>query len=523
MKKVVCVTALVETSPQALPLGAACIVSAIKSHPSTKREFDAELFSFSLEDKKIDLHKIAGDILSRDPYAVGFSVYVWNRVILEELCDLLKSEKKDLVTFAGGPEITAHPEVFASRFDHLTSGAGEIDVPLFLSGKKNDGSTADFELVSPYLDGTLDPSAFGGALWELARGCPFKCSYCYESKGEKRIKYFSEERLSKELDFFAEKKIPQVFVLDPTYNANRQRALKMLRLIKEKTPDTFYYFEARAEFIDRDLARAFAEIPCSLQFGLQSSNENVLKNVNRSFNKKQFVKNIGLLNESGAIFGFDLIWGLPGDSYNGFKESIDFAVSLYPNNLELFCLSVLPGTTLFEDAPKFALEYMDVPPYNLLRSPTFSEKDMAKAKEISDAVNVFYTQGRAVTWFNAVLYPLRMKASVFFEYFAEYMKSHVCDWFDYSNIEKAQLDFVKSQYLKKNLKNEADVAHDLIVLNNALSEYTASGKESVVELNYHPDDLMSEYAQNIKFFAANCGRYKNRTRVFDNDWKVLKI
>lgn len=521
MKKVICVTALVETSPQALPLGAACIVSAIKSHPFTRDEFDAELFYFSLEDKEIDLEKTAEKILSKNPYSVGFSIYVWNRRILESLCKILKSKKEDLITFAGGPEVTAHPEIFSSAFDHVTSGAGESDVPLFLSGK-NAVCPSDFELTSPYLDGTLDPSDFGGALWELARGCPFKCSYCYESKGEKKIKYFSEERLLKELDFFSAKKVPQVFVLDPTYNANRQRALKMLKTIKEKTPDTFYYFEARAEFIDRDLAKAFAEIPCSLQFGLQSSNENILKNVNRTFNKKQFVKNISLLNETGAIFGFDLIWGLPGDNYKGFKESIDFALSLYPNNLELFCLSVLPGTALFDDAPKFGLEYMKEPPYNLLRSPTFSESDMAKAKKIANAVNVFYTEGRAVTWFNAVLYPLKMKATDFFERFADYIKSNSFDCCDFLSIQKAQLDFVKTQYLKKNLKNEADVAHDLIVLNNALSECTASGRESVVELSFHPDDLMSEYAQDIKFFAANCGRYKNKTKIANNDWKVLK-
>lgn len=186
MKKVICVTALVETSPQALPLGAACIVSAIKSHPFTRDEFDAELFYFSLEDKEIDLEKTAEKILSKNPYSVGFSIYVWNRRILESLCKILKSKKEDLITFAGGPEVTAHPEIFSSAFDHVTSGAGESDVPLFLSGK-NAVCPSDFELTSPYLDGTLDPSDFGGALWELARGCPFKCSYCYESKGEKKL------------------------------------------------------------------------------------------------------------------------------------------------------------------------------------------------------------------------------------------------------------------------------------------------------------------------------------------------
>ena len=32
------------------------------------------------------------------------------------------------------------------------------------------------------------------------------------------------------------------------------------------------------------------------------------------------------------------------------REGIDFAVSMLPNNLEIFCLSILPGTELFDRA-----------------------------------------------------------------------------------------------------------------------------------------------------------------------------
>ena len=48
-EKILVVTALVETSPQAIPLGAACIVSAINNSKLHNR-YEAELFSFSLQD-----------------------------------------------------------------------------------------------------------------------------------------------------------------------------------------------------------------------------------------------------------------------------------------------------------------------------------------------------------------------------------------------------------------------------------------------------------------------------------------
>lgn len=551
-QNILCVTALVETSPQALPLGAACICSSINHFAETKDTFSAKVFDFSLEDT-LDLESIAESICSKENlYAVCFSVYVWNRNVLEELCKIIKSKRKEIITLAGGPEVTASPFSFSS-FDYLASGEGEHSVVQLLSmlykGQKPDlqGIYKNHEneagqnssvarampcpvenLTSPYLDGTLDVKKYGGALWELARGCPFKCSYCYESKGEKKIKCFPMERIKKELEYFKANKVPQVFVLDPTYNANKNRALEILQLIKKTTPDTFYYFEARAEFIDRQLAKAFAEIPCCLQFGLQSADEEVLKKVNRTFNKKAFQKNIGYLNETGAVFGFDLIYGLPGDTFKGFKNSIDFALSLYPNNLELFCLAVLPGTDLADKAEELGLTWQKEAPYLVTDSTSFHKDGIERAKNYSRCINYFYNDGRAVPWFLNLLRPLKLKPSEFFAEFEKFCMHNGIDLEDkdFARITKVQEEFIAKAYTDRHLEKLIPAAKDLIAMNNALSLVTAEGKESLVELSYHPDDLMSEYGTDIVFFAQNAGRHRNKTKVFATrngpDWQVQK-
>ena len=551
-QNILCVTALVETSPQALPLGAACICSSINHFAETKDTFSAKVFDFSLEDT-LDLESIAESICSKENlYAVCFSVYVWNRNVLEELAAIVKSKNPQIITLAGGPEVTANPYGFKS-FDYLACGEGEHSVVELLSmlyqGQKPDlqgiyknheasaGSKLGAQrsmpcpvenLTSPYLDGTLDVKKYGGALWELARGCPFKCSYCYESKGEKNIKCFPMERIKKELEYFKANKVPQVFVLDPTYNANKNRALEILQLIKKITPDTFYYFEARAEFIDRQLAKAFAEIPCCLQFGLQSADEEVLKKVNRTFNKKAFQKNIGYLNETGAVFGFDLIYGLPGDTFKGFKNSIDFALSLYPNNLELFCLAVLPGTDLADKAEELGLTWQKEAPYLVTDSISFHKDGIERAKNYSRCINYFYNDGRAVPWFLNLLRPLKLKPSEFFSEFEKFCMHNGIDLEDkdFARITKVQEEFIAKAYTDRHLEKLIPAAKDLIAMNNALSLVTAEGKESLVELSYHPDDLMSEYGTDIVFFAQNAGRHRNKTKVFATrngpDWQVLK-
>ncbi len=384
------------------------------------------------------------------------------------------------------------------------------------------------KISSPYLDGSLDVAEYGGALWELARGCPFKCSYCYESRGEKKVRYFPRERLEKEIELFAGKKIAQVFVLDPTYNCDKKRAVDIIRMLRKKAPGMFFYFEARAEYIDRELAKAFASVPCCIQIGLQSADEEVLKKVHRSLNKNLFAKNVGILNEEGAVFGFDLIYGLPGDTLHGFEKSIDFALSLYPNNLELFCLSVLPGTRLYDEAQELGLTYESKPPYHVTCSTSFSSADLKKAAELSEAVNLFYSRGRAVPWFNSVIRLLHDKPSAFCAKFSQFLKAKGIDAervTDSDETEALQKEFLCAELKARNLGGMTNLVTDIVSLNGAMGKCTAEGGSYIVSLHYHPDDLMSPYASDLKFFFKNAGKCVCRAKVFPTkngpDWKKL--
>ena len=55
-----------------------------------------------------------------------------------------------------------------------------------------------------------------------------------------------------------------------------------------------------------------------------------------------------------------------------------------PNNLELFCLSVLPGTDLFDSAKGFGLVYEEKAPYHVIETPGFSKDDITKWSELLD-------------------------------------------------------------------------------------------------------------------------------------------
>ena len=255
-------------------------------------------------------------------------------------------------------------------------------------------------LPSPLLFGTSDLPGYTGFLWELSRGCPFACDFCFESRGAGKVRQFSLERIRKELEILARSGISQVFVLDPTFNLDRRRARSVLEMIREAAPHIHFTFEVRSEYLNPPLAELFGEISCSVQIGLQSAHPEVLAGVNRTLDREDFRRKIRLLQESGAVYGFDLIYGLPGDSLEGFRESLEFVLDLLPNHVDIFPLSVLKGTALYDRAEELQLQYLDTRPYTVTSSPGWTLEDLKEAGQLAEAFDLLYNRGKAVSWFH---------------------------------------------------------------------------------------------------------------------------
>ncbi|APG25106.1 B12-binding domain-containing radical SAM protein [Syntrophotalea acetylenica] len=419
----------IEPSSRAVPLASGMLAAALRQ--AFPLGLTTCLIDFFLMQESAECAEL---VLEQAPDVVGLSVYTWNRDKLLELAGALKTFQPGVVIFAGGPEVTADPSVIAGHpaIDFVLPGEGERRVvevlhllqqgeePLQVGEWPDAGTVEDLaSLPSPFLTGVLPPERYPGLLWELSRGCPFHCDFCFESRGSDRVRRFPEQRLRAELELFATAGVQQLFVLDPTFNFDAQRAKNLLRMMAQVAPHIHYTLEVRAEFIDEEMAGLFADINCALQIGLQSADPAVLARVHRHIDPADFAERILLLHEAGVVYGFDLIYGLPGDSLQGFLSSLDFALGLRPNHLDIFPLAVLPGTRLADNARNLGLEYQTCPPYRLVSSPTFSAGDMARAGYIAGVCDLFYNRGRAVPWFDLILENLEINAARFFERLAD--------------------------------------------------------------------------------------------------------
>jgi len=421
----------IEVGPRAVPLGPAMLASALRRGcPEGLRTHILDLFLGA------SAEACAERILAFAPGAVGFSMYVWNRALALAIAAILKQRAPALVVFAGGPEATADRRGIEAdpSVDFVLPGEGEELIVAAMGRLLQGAAPAELRAAvqaapavdlaaqpSPWLDGTLDPRAYSGQLWELSRGCPFTCDFCFEARGGTGTRRVPMARVEAELQLFERCLVSQVFVLDPTFNYHKAQAKEVLRLIRRTAPGIHFFFEIRSEFLDRELAQLFAEVRCTLQIGLQSAHPGVLKAIGRTLDRTDFERKILLLHQAGASYGFDLIYGLPGDTLEGFRASLDFALGLMPNHLDVFRLSVLPGTRLRETAAGFGLVFQPDNPYQVLSTPGFSAADLERAERLARACDRFYNQGKAVPWFALLLSALPMTPAECFERFADYL------------------------------------------------------------------------------------------------------
>jgi len=503
---------------EALPLGAATAAAALVQ-ANLVRLGDMKVLAAGVDEPR---DVLADRILASSPDVVGFSLYCWNSTASKKLAARLRAACPRLLLIAGGPDaerlvaVAEAGDESASVFDAVFLGeaeeslvawvrdsakdggdnprargraGGQANPPDFLRGKPASPAT----LASPWLTGLLEPRKGGQVAWELTRGCPFRCAYCYEGRGSAGIRRLPDERLERELALFVERGVGEIFVLDPTFNVQSGRALALLRRFAEKGGDIAWNFEIRAELLDRPQAEAFASMPCSLQIGLQSVRPEVLAAINRGMDRKKFAAKVGLLNAAGAVFGLDLIYGLPGDTLAGFKESLDYALSLAPNHLDIFPLAVLPGTELAERREALGLVADEEPPYLLKRHASFEEADMASAASLARACGLFYSAGRAVPWFLSVLRPLRMAPSAFLAGFAEFAGSRAIGARSagHAAVERLQVEYLSQAYRARGKDRWLAAALDLVRYYGAWSRAFAEGERSRVRLSHPLHDVES--------------------------------
>lgn len=109
-------------------------------------------------------------------------------------------------------------------------------------------------------------------------------------------------------------------------------------------------FEANPDDINEDFLNEISDLPFNrISMGIQSFNDVDLKRVNRRHSAQQAVNAVKVAQLAGfKNISIDLIYGLPGQSIEGWEEQIDKAFGLDVQHISVYGLTYEEGTKLWK-------------------------------------------------------------------------------------------------------------------------------------------------------------------------------
>ncbi|MDF2674309.1 MAG: hypothetical protein K0R09_2577 [Clostridiales bacterium] len=470
------------------------------------KEYDIEIYESTINENLLDN---ALKLIEKNPDIIGFSCYIWNMESTLKLCSVIKEAKPEVRIILGGPEVSYDADIVLGNYsyiDYIITGEGEVPFRSLLDAINNDLNglyqidglvyRKDGEVISngqckviedlniipfPYADEIPDRIIY----YEASRGCPFNCSYCLSST-LRGIRHFNIERIKMELKYFIDKNVKLVKFVDRTFNANKKIAMEIWKFLIFNSKNTLFHFEIAGDLLDAEEINLLKSAPKGLfqfEIGVQTTNPEILKNINRimDFNK---VKNnvMSLIAGDNIHCHLDLIAGLPGENMASYRRSFDMCMKIEPDVLQLGFLKVLKGSPIYSQRSKYDIHHISFTPYQVLYTRDMSISEMTRLLKLEEAFESYYNSG---IYKITMKYILKLVNSTFdfFMEFTEYLigGGFFVKHYDLKDRFKFLYDYLKDKY-------DVDIIKDLL-----LHDFIIGTKKS-----WLPDFLKGEYTDEIK-------------------------
>jgi len=225
-----------------------------------------------------------------------------------------------------------------------------------------------------------------------SRGCPSKCIYCLwpQTFSGRTMRVRSAENVYQEVKWIVDN-IPGVKEIsfdDDTFTANREHARAVAE--KLKPLGISWTINARAN-CDFETLRIMREAGLRhVVVGYETGNEQILKNIKKGVTKAQAIEFTRNCKKLGLSVHGAFIMGLPGETRETIRETIEFAKDLDLNSIQASLASPYPGTEFFDLCKKEGWitsdAFLDESGHQtcVINYPHLSNK------EIFDAVELFY-------------------------------------------------------------------------------------------------------------------------------------
>lgn len=511
--------------------------------------YEGKIREFTINDRE---ERILEEIIKEDPDVVAFSTYIWNVELIERLANLIKKVNSNIEILYGGPEVSFDSVQFLRNNigEYVIEGEGEKtyrDFVLYKLGEldidkvrglhyKNSGDVYSNEkrplmsmdeIVFPYEEDEDLSNKI--VYYEASRGCPFNCKYCLSSTSH-GVRFLDIERVLEELNYFIKKKVKLVKFVDRTFNCNHKFSMAIWNFLINANTETSFHFEISADILKDEEIKLLSKAPegrFQFEVGVQTTNDDVLRNINRFVNFSDIKEKVlELMSIKNIKQHLDLIAGLPGEDYNSFVKSFNDVYSIHPEEIQLGFLKLLKGSSMREEAKMYGMEYSPYPPYEILKTNLVSYEEMIKLKKVEEMVDKYYNSQK----FNYIIKFFEKKFNTPFEFYYALGKFFEENGYFNRNIGNIEYYKVFLEFNKKILKSDNKYLDNIVKFNYLLYN-KRRGLPNFLKINIskeeekkYRDKLREKYSFKEYFlekFDINLEKYVKNGELIEEDFYCL--
>lgn len=368
------------------------------------------------------------EIYRQRPDVLCLSCYIWNISFMEELSRELHKLLPKMPIWVGGPEVSyecgaflqKNPQIrgilrgegersFLGLCCHYVEGSLELsDIPGLVYRQRRTPEAGELVYTPEGEPLPLDSLPFcyedmAGlenriVYYETSRGCPFRCSYCLSSL-DKSLRLRSLPLVERELQFFLDHRVPQVKLVDRTFNCSHAHAMAIWQyLLDHDNGVTNFHFEVSADLLNEEELKLLGQMRpglVQLEIGVQTTNPDTVAEIRRTMDLHRLEQNVAKIRSFGNIHQhLDLIAGLPMEGYDSFRASFDQVYRLHPQQLQLGFLKVLKGSWLYENRERYGILFHDRPPYEVLATKWLSYEELQRIKLVEEMLEAYGNSGQ---------------------------------------------------------------------------------------------------------------------------------
>ena len=186
---------------------------------------------------------------------------------------------------------------------------------------------------------------------QLTRGCPYKCIFCMWPqllfKGyQKRNLDIVIDEIKRAKDIFG---INSFYVDDDTFNIDKNYILEFAKRLKKEKINLPFMVMARADaVVEREIIKELKEAGLeAIKFGIESVDENILKEMNKSLNLKKSEESIKICKELGVEVHLTFSIGSFSETKESIKKTFLWLIKQNPDSMQISILTPFPATKMW--------------------------------------------------------------------------------------------------------------------------------------------------------------------------------